>query len=562
MTTTTTKVLEKGLRKNFEDAKVCVSECPDLSQEPFKFPVKGLCGNPRITDVGGVPYLIPLVKVDKVYNMNTIAKELELPGAFILGAGAVSSNTVGMNGELMPLVLTKRDGKPAVNASYFSSINPVDGKCLQEKYSDRFCDCDFGLLANLYACEGQPGKVLEVRASRRTGEDSLVSCMRKTMEEHYGDKSIALGGTFIIQKGKAKIHIMPREFSSCPLNTNEDVNNWLKHFEVSAPLICQSVMVSKDPGLDLRVEHTHGFSDHGEGGHYYIDTTPSTVEYLGYFLPAEFVYRIDQPVKTHNVGRDKISCEITKQTIVIWSQRGSQRPPGRPDSMATAPGFKQGGFPSGSATTQIQNKTMGTKQPMKQQSFIRNIKQPKDSFTTSDVTARSPKTAAQTQNSQWKFRSGSLRGGTWVENTFGALGSQSSLQQQEKAPPKKSLRILTAVIEGMKHWSQFKDKVPMMFEIFAVLDSAVTIGKYGAKNFLLRDGKDTVPCVYYENDQVLPRLIRGQVHRCVGNYDRQKNTLTCVSVRAASLSEQRNAQEAVKASDAEMRKEVQAFSEM
>lgn len=49
---------------------------------------------------------------------------------------------------------------------------------------------------------------MEVRASKRTGEDSLVSCMRKTMEEHYGDKSIALGGTFVIQKGKAKIHIM------------------------------------------------------------------------------------------------------------------------------------------------------------------------------------------------------------------------------------------------------------------------------------------------------------------------------------------------------------------
>lgn len=33
----------------------------------------------------------------------------------------------------------------------------------------------------------------------------------------------------------------------------------------------------------------------------------------------------------------------------------------------------------------------------------------------------------------------------------------------------------------------------------ATLDSAVTIGKFGAKNFLMRDGKDAVPCVYYEN---------------------------------------------------------------
>ncbi|XP_073716722.1 ester hydrolase C11orf54 homolog isoform X1 [Misgurnus anguillicaudatus] len=298
------QVLELGLNKNFIDVKVSVADCPDLTQEPFRFPVKGLCGKPRITDVGGVPYLFPLVQEDKVYNMNTVSKEIELPGAFMLGAGAVSFKTVGMNGELMPLVLTEAEGRPVVNGSYFSSINPVDGKCVHGKYSERFDDCDFGLLANLYACEGKPGKVIEMRACRRTGGDSLVKSMRKAMEEHYKEKCVALGGTFIIQKGKAKVHIMPPEFSSCPLKTNEDVDKWLRYFEVSAPFICQSVMVSKDPGLDLRVEHTHGLSHHGEGGHYYIDTTPDTVEYLGYFLPAEFIYRIDRPTETHNVGRD------------------------------------------------------------------------------------------------------------------------------------------------------------------------------------------------------------------------------------------------------------------
>ncbi|XP_019714890.1 ester hydrolase C11orf54 homolog [Hippocampus comes] len=100
------------------------------------------------------------------------------------------------------------------------------------------------------------------------------------------------------------VSAQPREFSVCPLTSNEEVNSWLKHFEVKAPLICQSVLVSKDPGLDLRVEHTHCFSPHGEGGHYYIDTTPDSVEYLGYFVPAEFMYRIDRPKETHAVGRD------------------------------------------------------------------------------------------------------------------------------------------------------------------------------------------------------------------------------------------------------------------
>ncbi|XP_062261408.1 ester hydrolase C11orf54 homolog [Platichthys flesus] len=297
-------VLQAGLEENFAEVLVSVVECPDLTNEPFHFPVKGLCGNPRITDVGGVPYLVPLVQKHKEYNMNTISKELELPGAFILGAAAAPSRIVGMNAELVPAVLTEAEGRPAVNSSYYSSINPADGQCLQEKYSDKFSDCNFGLLGNLYACEGQPGKVIEVRAKKRTGVHSLVTALRNTLEGHYPDKCMALGGTFIIQKGKAKIHIMPREFSVCPLNTNDEVNNWLKHFEVSAPLICQSVLVSRDPGLDLRVEHTHCFSHHGEGGHYYIDTTPDSVEYLGYFMPAEFVYRIDRPTETHEVGRD------------------------------------------------------------------------------------------------------------------------------------------------------------------------------------------------------------------------------------------------------------------
>uniref|UniRef100_A0A3P9MKJ8 Chromosome 11 open reading frame 54 n=1 Tax=Oryzias latipes TaxID=8090 RepID=A0A3P9MKJ8_ORYLA len=292
-----------NLRQNFiELDEFCICFC-----------AAGLCGSPRITDVGGVPYLVPLVQKDKVeYDMNTISKKVELPGAFLLGAGAAPCRIIGMNAELMPLVLTEAEGRPAVNSSYFSSINPADGQCLLEKYSQKFSDCNFGLLGNLYACEGKPGKSHHTSAQNEktltwghgTGSHSLVTALRKTLEAHYPDKSLALGGTFIIQKGKAKIHIMPREFSACPLNTNDDVNKWLKHFEVNAPLICQSVLVSRDPGLDLRVEHTHCFSHHGEGGHYYIDTTPDSVEYLGYFLPAEFVYRIDRPTQTHTVGRD------------------------------------------------------------------------------------------------------------------------------------------------------------------------------------------------------------------------------------------------------------------
>ncbi|MBZ3884745.1 Ester hydrolase C11orf54 [Sciurus carolinensis] len=208
-------VLQKGLKDNFADVQVSVVDCPDLTKEPFTFPVKGICGKTRIAEVGGVPYLIPLVNKKKVYDLNTIAKEIKLPGAFILGAGAGPFQTLGFNSEFMPVIQAESEHNPPVNGSYFARINPADGGCLLEKYSQKYHDFGCALLANLFASEGQPGK-----------------------------------------------------------------------------------------GFDLRLEHTHFFSHHGEGGHYHYDTTPDTVEYLGYFLPAEFLYRIDQPKETHSFGRD------------------------------------------------------------------------------------------------------------------------------------------------------------------------------------------------------------------------------------------------------------------
>lgn len=57
-------------------------------------------------------------------------------------------------------------------------------------------------------------------------------------------------------------------------------------------------------GLDLRVQHFHGFSAHGDGGHYHYDSTPERAHYEGYFALASSIVRVDAPVDTHVVGRD------------------------------------------------------------------------------------------------------------------------------------------------------------------------------------------------------------------------------------------------------------------
>ena len=56
--------------------------------------------------------------------------------------------------------------------------------------------------------------------------------------------------------------------------------------------------------MDLRVEHAHCFSSHGEGGHYHYDVTPEEVEYHGYYTVAEELWRIDRPAVTNDIGRD------------------------------------------------------------------------------------------------------------------------------------------------------------------------------------------------------------------------------------------------------------------
>ncbi|KAI2664327.1 Spermatogenesis-associated protein 22 [Labeo rohita] len=262
-------------------------------------------------------------------------------------------------------------------------------------------------------------------------------------------------------------------------------------------------------------------------------------------------------------GRGYAPLPHPKKPANVWSQTGQQRPPVRQDSMPAVGSQLHGGFPRSSSVSHGQPRWSSSIQ--NQQSFHMPTNSPRLPYRPQQCTPTAGSTrdpGTQNNSGKWNFRPiGQSASGMWAKEKMDT-SSVWTTPQQQKPPRETSLRVITAVIEGMKHWSQYRNRVPMLFEVFATLDSAVTVGEYGAKKFLMRDGKEVVQCLYYENDQTLPRLIRGQVHRCVGNYDKQKDTMTCVSVRAASLSEQRNALEAVRASDAEMRNVVLALSEM
>ena len=69
----------------------------------------GLGGSTRLVDIGGIPYLLPLVDKSKRYDLAEVARLAGLPGAFLLGAGAGSAKVAGVNCEVSCKLLTLND---------------------------------------------------------------------------------------------------------------------------------------------------------------------------------------------------------------------------------------------------------------------------------------------------------------------------------------------------------------------------------------------------------------------------------------------------------------------
>ena len=72
-----------------------VIECPDLRLAPFGLAAPGLCGEPRIADIGGVPNLTPVPRPEKVYSLTDVLELAEMHQGAIIGPGAGNSQFVG-----------------------------------------------------------------------------------------------------------------------------------------------------------------------------------------------------------------------------------------------------------------------------------------------------------------------------------------------------------------------------------------------------------------------------------------------------------------------------------
>lgn len=281
------EVFQKCLDANFQTVQVDIVDCPNLSEPPFNQTSSGFGQNLKIAEVGGPGNLFPGFHTDHQFDIRTIGKICEHSEASVFGPGAGPWPVVKKNCEMVADVNLKT-GKTS------TKIAEID-ESTEKRYKQKIIDePKFSLMANLALSDAdKSAKVVHFKASVRTGKKNLTNCIRDGLQDHFGEKPVSLAGQFIIHTGQAKLHVMP-DFPGCPFANNEEVDKWLNYFTMSAPLVCATVMHSYDPGHNLRLEHTHCYSGHGDAGHYHYDVTPEIVVYEGWFAAAEKVYRIDE----------------------------------------------------------------------------------------------------------------------------------------------------------------------------------------------------------------------------------------------------------------------------
>ncbi|XP_052847737.1 ester hydrolase C11orf54 homolog [Drosophila gunungcola] len=295
------KVIQGALNANFASVDVNVGPCPDLKDSQFGLVESGLGGRPTLLEAGGPPYLRPLVQREKLYNLKEITRKVQGPGKiFAVGPGAGPWPIRNSNCEgIFNFSLNEED--ELKQGSYTATVRGEKEECVLERIPENEPRC--ALILNLFLSEGKPGEVLRISAKQRTGGENFVDCIRKGLEQHYGDKVIGLGGIFVVKKGCVHQHVM-RDFSKTPIHTHEQIQQWLKFYEMPAQLNAVGTLVTKDLGLDLRLQHFHSFSFENWGGHYHYDTTPDIVEYEAYLSVAERVIRVDRPKLTDQLGRN------------------------------------------------------------------------------------------------------------------------------------------------------------------------------------------------------------------------------------------------------------------
>lgn len=236
-------MLQKALAVNFQEVTVDVVECPNLTEKPYNLAGSGLGGSPTLMEVGGPPYLLPLVDRSKLYDMKTLAQRaIGKKDVLAMGAGAGPFPLRGTNCEGIYNLKISADGQ-VLNKSYSAKVHGPQENCVLESIPNS--ETKFGLLLNLFLSEGKSGKVLKVHCKKRIGSLNFIESIRFALLDFYKEKCVGLGGMFMMKTGRAHQHVM-RDFSKTPIHSEEELNQWLKFYDMPAQLNAVGTLITHE----------------------------------------------------------------------------------------------------------------------------------------------------------------------------------------------------------------------------------------------------------------------------------------------------------------------------
>jgi len=153
-----------------------------------------LGGSTLLLEVGGPPFLLPLVQRSKLYNMKEIVQRAmgencEGP-IFAMGAGAGPFPIRNTNCEGIYNFFIDAEGNYQ-NGSYTAKVAGPNEDCVLEKIPETEARC--ALLLNLFVCRGEPGEILTISCKKRLGDLNFIEAIRKGLEEEFKDQEQCVG---------------------------------------------------------------------------------------------------------------------------------------------------------------------------------------------------------------------------------------------------------------------------------------------------------------------------------------------------------------------------------
>lgn len=136
--------------------------------------------------------MLPTAQRDRVYDLADLPALMDLKNGPVLmiGAGAGPWQHLGTNCEMMTNLSLPMDGScgKMVNSTRLATVNPAGQPSLHLVPTQQ-TGC--ALLNNLLVTRGLAGtRVVRIRCHKRTGPDNFVTCMRKSLGQHYGNKAV------------------------------------------------------------------------------------------------------------------------------------------------------------------------------------------------------------------------------------------------------------------------------------------------------------------------------------------------------------------------------------